>query len=102
MPKWYQAWRDRHRHPASFALHLVAVPLIPAAIALALWQLRDGAWSLWWRPVCVLAFSYTLQWIGHRLEGNDMGEMILLKRALGRPYVAIAPRFAKGVGPECS
>ena len=33
-----------------------------------------------------------LQWIGHRVEGNDVGEFIPVKRLLGLPVVAIAPR----------
>jgi len=35
--------------------------------------------------------------MGHRIEGNDMGEMILFKRLMGKPYTAVAPlRRAKG------
>jgi hypothetical protein len=68
--------------------------MIPAALLLAAVQLYDGAWGLWWRPFGLLTLSYLLQWLGHRLEGNDMGEVILLKKLVGRPYVAVAPRFA--------
>jgi hypothetical protein len=42
--------------------------------------------------VGALAVGYLLQWIGHRIEGNDVGELIPLKRLLGLPVVAIAPR----------
>jgi len=68
--------------------------MLPGALVLALLQLKDSAWDLWWRPIALLAFSYALQWLGHRIEGNDMGEVILLKRALGLPYVRISPRYA--------
>ena len=40
-------------------------------------------------------FTNLLQWIGHVHEGNDMGEVILLKRWAGRPYCAVSPRYAK-------
>jgi hypothetical protein len=33
-----------------------------------------------------------LQFLGHAVEGNDAGEVVALKRWLGLPYVAIAPR----------
>jgi len=36
--------------------------------------------------------SYVLQGIGQAIEGNDMGEVVLIKKLFGKPYVAIAPR----------
>jgi hypothetical protein len=32
-----------------------------------------------------------VQFLGHAIEGTDPGEIILLKRRLGLPYVDIAP-----------
>jgi len=75
---------------------MVGIPLTIAAVVLALVQLRQGRWDLWWRPVVVLVLGYLLQWIGHRVEGNDMGEIILVKRLLGRSYVAVSPRYEQG------
>lgn len=95
MPRWIDSWLERHRHPASLALHILAIPMLPLAGFLAVVQLLEGAWSLWWRPVGLMAISYFLQWMGHRVEGNDMGEAILIKKWLGRPYVAIAPDKTK-------
>ncbi len=92
MRHWLNNWRERHRHPASLVLHLVAIPMLPVAGVLAVVQLADGAWNLWWRPAGLFALSYLLQWIGHLIEGNDMGEVILIKKLLGKPYVAVAPR----------
>lgn len=73
---------------------MAAVPMLPVAGVLAVIQWRNGAWELWWRPVGLIAVSYFLQWIGHRMEGNDMGEVMVIKKWLGRPYAAIAPRSA--------
>ncbi|HPM25608.1 MAG TPA: hypothetical protein PLP66_16990, partial [Phycisphaerae bacterium] len=50
---------------------------------------------LWWRPVVLLVAGYVPQFIGHRLEGNDVGEVILIKKWLGRPYCAVSPRYAQ-------
>ncbi|MHC5108814.1 MAG: Mpo1-like protein [Planctomycetota bacterium] len=86
-------WKERHQHPASFVLHMIGIPMIPLAGVVAVIQLVDGAWSLWWRPVLLLVVSYVLQWIGHVIEGNDMGEVILIKKMLGKPFVAISPRY---------
>jgi hypothetical protein len=74
----------------------VGIPLTIAAVIVALIQLRQDRWDLWWRPVVLLVVGYLLQWIGHRLEGNDMGEVILVKKILGRPYVAVSPRYDAG------
>ncbi len=95
-------WLDRHRHPLSFALHLIGIPLTTAAVVLAGVQLARGQWPLWWRPVLLLLVGYGLQWVGHRVEGNDMGEVILIKRWLGKPYVAIAPPKAERSGHDDS
>ncbi len=100
MPHWLRHWLDRHQSPASFRLHLLGIPLTIAAVALALVQLADSRWDLWWRPVVLLVVGYLLQWIGHSIEGNDMGEIILIKKLLGRPYVAISPRYSEDKTPE--
>ena len=93
MLQWLANWRLRHQHPTSFVLHWVAIPMLISAGCLAVWQLCRGEWSLWYRPVILIAVSYLLQWIGHRIEGNDMGEVILVKRFLKKPYVAVSPRY---------
>ena len=71
-----------------------------AAVVVALVQLREDRWDLWWRPVVLVAVGYLLQWMGHRVEGNDMGEMILVKKALGRDYVAVSRRYGPTSGAE--
>jgi uncharacterized membrane protein YGL010W len=95
MSAWLETWLQRHRHPVSRALHAVGIPMLVLAGAVAVWQLAHWRWDLWYRPVGLLVISYLLQWIGHRVEGNDMGEVILVKRLLGRPYVAVAPRWSQ-------
>jgi hypothetical protein len=92
MPGWLANWMERHRHPVNRVLHAVGIPLLAAGLVLAAVQLIQWRWDLWWRPVGLIVVSYVLQWIGHRVEGNDVGEVILIKRLLGRPYVAVASR----------
>lgn len=90
-------WFQRHRHPTSLLLHAVGIPLTIVALVLVVVQLKQGRWDLWWRPVVSVLLGYGMQYLGHRIEGNDMGEMILFKRLMGKPYTAVAPRRrAKG------
>jgi len=93
MSAWLDRWLARHQHPASQVLHAVAIPMLPTAGILLGIQLADEAWKGSWRPLGLVLLSYVLQWIGHRIEGNDMGELILLKKLMGKPYVAVSPRY---------
>lgn len=74
----------------------MGIPLTVAAGLLAVLQLCQWRWDLWWRPAALLGVGYLLQYAGHRAEGNDMGEVILVKKLLGRPYRAVSPRQASG------
>ncbi len=98
-PAWLTNWLERHQNPVSFWLHMVGIPTSIAAIPLGIVQLTQGRWDLWWRPVGLIVLGYLLQWIGHLIEGNDMGELILIKKWRGKPYVAVAPQYqAKQTG----
>ncbi len=102
MPDWLANWLKRHRHRTCLGLHVIGIPLTIAAVVLAIVQLWQWRWDLWWRPVGLLAAGYLLQWIGHLIEGNDMGELVLAKKWLGRPYVAVSPRRARQAnGDRC-
>lgn len=104
-PAWLANWLERHQNQASFWLHMIGIPLTIAACVLAIVQLTQDRWDLWWRPVLLVIAGYFLQWLGHRIEGNELGEVVLIKRLLGRPYIAIAPRYEKkngDIGPPGS
>lgn len=77
----------------SRGLHYVGIPLAVAALVLAAYQLVLWRWDLWWRPAAMLVAGYVLQYVGHRFEGNDLGEVVVIKRLLGRPYCAVSPRY---------
>ena len=78
-------WLDRHQTPANFWIHMLGIPLAFAGIPLLF--LTEWYWG-----VGAIVVGYLLQWIGHRIEGNDVGEFIPVKRLLGLPVVAIAPQ----------
>ena len=98
-PKWLESWLERHQSPLSYWLHLVGIPLTIAAVILAVYQLCLWRWDLWWRPLLLLVLGYGLQFIGHWHEGNDLGEWIAIKRLLGRPYVAVSPKYQHRESP---
>ncbi|MFQ5491457.1 MAG: Mpo1-like protein [Phycisphaerae bacterium] len=93
MRAWLHNWRQRHQHRVNLALHAVGIPMLAAGLILGLVQLIQGRWDLWWRPVSLIAASYLIQWTGHRIEGNDVGEVIPIKKLLGMPYIAVSPRY---------
>lgn len=94
-PAWLANWLERHQSGVSFWLHVVGIPLTLLALLLAGYQLYLWRWGLWWRPALLLGAGYLLQYLGHVHEGNDMGEIVLIKRLLRRPYVAVSPRYRK-------
>src|SRR5262245_14466593 len=84
--RFLRNWLERHRNLFNRGIHCIGIPLAFAGIAMFFF-----AWWPW--ALAALVGGYVLQWIGHRVEGNDMGEWAGIKRLLGWPYVAIAPRW---------
>jgi hypothetical protein len=78
-------WRERHQHPFNFAIHLLGIPL--AVCGLLLLFLVPWYWGLG-----AFLVGYVLQYAGHAVGGNDLGEWAAIKRMLGLPYVGIAPK----------
>ena len=79
-------WLLRHQNGFNFAIHMIGIPLAFAGVPLLF--LVEWYWG-----VGAIVGGYLLQWLGHRVEGNDVGEFIPFKKMLGLPYVAIAPQF---------
>lgn len=79
-------WLDRHRNSFNFWAHMVGIPLAFAGLPLLF--LAEWYWG-----VGAIGGGYFLQWVGHRAEGNDVGEFIPVKKLLGLPYVAVAPQY---------
>jgi len=81
-----QGWRLRHQLPFNFAIHMIGIPLAVTGVMLLFFL-------PWYWGVGALVLGYLFQWIGHRAEGNDVGEWAAIKRMFGLPYVGIAPRW---------
>src|SRR5271154_3277694 len=80
-------WRDRHQLPFNFWIHMIGIPMALGGIPLMFFE-------PWW-GLAAFILGYVLQYIGHRAEGNDLGEWAGIKRLLGWPYVAISPRWQR-------
>jgi hypothetical protein len=64
---------------------MVGIPMTLVGIGF----LVAGSW-VWFLILFIV--GYVLQFIGHAIEGNDAGELILVKKALNLPYIDIVPR----------
>src|SRR5207302_1956330 len=81
-------WLQRHQHPFNFWIHMLGIPIAVAGLVLlVVW------WPEWYWGVAGLVVGYFLQWLGHTVVGNDVGEWAGIKRLLGLPYVGISPRW---------
>lgn len=69
----YQSWAVRHVHPTNFILHLFGIPMAVAGVV----YLFLGAFLL---GSILFVAGYLLQIIGHRIEGNEVGEWTLIKK----------------------
>jgi hypothetical protein len=66
----------RHRHPVNAALHIVGVP----AVVIGLFQLFGGRGPrAKFFGTFLIFFGYVLQFIGHKQQGNEVGEVTLIK-----------------------
>jgi hypothetical protein len=79
-------WRRRHQHSFNFAIHLVGIPL-------TLIGLISLLFAPWYWGVGLFVLGYLLQYVGHLVEGNDVGEWLAIKKLFGLPGVAISPRW---------
>lgn len=97
-PAWVYEWLRRHQHPVSFWLHMVGIPMTILAIVPLLWNIFSL--EMWGWASLLFWGGFALQFLGHVIEGNTMGELILFKKWLGKPYVAVSPRFERVPAPH--
>lgn len=76
---------QRHQNRWNQLLHLIGLP-VTFVLPVVLLIEQQGSWA-------ALSFvsGYLLQFWGHAIEGNDAGELVLIKKWLGRPYVEFGP-----------
>ena len=77
----------RHQNRANQVLHLIGVPTT-FVVSIVLLIFNRPAWAAY-----AFVGGYLLQFVGHAIEGNDAGELILFKKLLGKPYQEFAPGY---------
>jgi hypothetical protein len=76
-PRLLRGWLERHQNPVSFYLHMVGIPMTLLALPLLFRH-------QWRRAFGLFGGGYTLQFVGHLIEGNPPGEVLALQRRLSR------------------
>jgi len=76
-PRLLRGWLERHQHPLSFYLHMVGIPM--TLVALPVLFRRQ-----WRQAAGLFGGGYTLQFVGHIIEGNPPGEVLALQRRFSR------------------
>lgn len=66
---------SRHKDPTNAALHVIGVPM--AFIGMARVFSRKSSDRNW--GILMVVAGYTLQYIGHKHQGNEVGEISLIK-----------------------
>jgi uncharacterized membrane protein YGL010W len=84
-------WLDRHQGRVSFALHMIGIPVSVLGLLMLPISLPAGSIAVFILSIALFVGGYAMQFLGHALEGSDPGEIVLIKRKLGRPYVEFAP-----------
>lgn len=82
----------RHQHPVNRWLHVIGLPMTFLVPIVLLWQ-GHPSWGLG-----SFVIGYLLQFAGHAVEGNDAGEVVLIKKILGMPYIDVVERPNESTG----
>lgn len=65
----------RHKHPINAFLHIFGVPMVFYGV----YKLFCGASELS-LALTLIVFGYVLQYLGHKAQGNEVGEVTLIKK----------------------
>ena len=86
MKRFVDNYIERHMHPVNRVLHLIGVPL--TFVVSVIFLVREEPWL----ALACFVGGYILQFVGHAVEGNDAGEVVLVKKIAGKPYIEFGPR----------
>ena len=92
--RFLRNYAQRHQHPANRFFHVIGLP-VTFVLPVVLVMKNEP----WWGLGCFVT-GYCLQFVGHACEGNDAGEVILVKKFLGLPYTDIVDRVNRSSDPK--
>ena len=79
-------WLERHRHPASFLLHMLGIPPTIVGVLLIPAYVATLSLPLFLFSTALFVGGYGLQFLGHLLEGSEPGEITQIRRRLVRLF----------------
>lgn len=88
-----QDWLDRHRHAASFLLHMVGIPISLVGVLLAPIYLALLSWPIFLFALSLFVGGYLVQFLGHAIERSEPGEITAIRQWLARQG---PPRVGRG------
>jgi hypothetical protein len=90
MKKFLREWPSRHQHIVNLILHFIGLPMVLLSILLPIWKIVKWHGEGWWYPILLFLMGFSLQYIGHRIEGNEMSELAGIKKRLNNLYFNIS------------
>jgi hypothetical protein len=98
-----QDYAERHRNPVNAALHIVGVPAVFYGL---FWATTGRSGRHRALGLAFIVFGYFLQYLGHKKQGNEVGEVSLIKFLLAKTREASWRRmrsykwFSEGPGEK--
>ncbi|RUL86744.1 Mpo1-like protein [Tautonia sociabilis] len=81
-----QDWIARHKNPANFALHIVAIPPTILGVLYIPIYLTLLSIPVFLTALGLFAGGYLVQFLGHAIDRSEPGEIALLRRWLRRQW----------------
>ena len=94
-------WIERHRHPLSFALHMVGIPATILGVLLIPVYLTQWSSTLFAFAIALFVGGYLVQFLGHLLDGSEPGEITALRSWLDPRSQSVQAR-SSGVAAKAS
>ncbi|MCD6459295.1 DUF962 domain-containing protein [bacterium] len=67
-----KTWLYRHKYPVDIVLHIIGIPMTFAAGIIVI-----KGYYLY--GILCFIFGYVFQYIGHVIEGSEMGELMIIQ-----------------------
>jgi hypothetical protein len=77
-------WLERHKHPASFVLHLIGIPMTIVGVLLAPVYLALLSLPIFLFSMGLFVGGYALQLLGHLVDRTEPGEFAAIRARLSR------------------
>ncbi|QDV35978.1 Mpo1-like protein [Tautonia plasticadhaerens] len=97
-----QDWIARHKNPANFALHLVAIPPTILGVLYIPFYLTLLSVPVFLLALCLFDGGYLVQFLGHAIDRSEPGEIALLRKWLRRQWERRTAPAAGAAGRDAS